>query len=1150
MPITLKKIAYWGFAVAALIAALMSLVISFLDWNQYRDTLSDLASQQLDLRVELAGNVSVALFPRPSVSAETVRIAPMGQGNSDIIATADKISLRLGVASILKGQLAIQTLVLEGLDLALEQNASGAWVIRGWPAGDGRTAIDLNRLDIENGRLSLAPLGEAVRIVEKLNLRLTGALPSGPLSWDGNLTLDGQELETSGRLKPVLGLEEVSIKAEVAFAKSTLSASGRLGTGGDLTARLRVEGAQLGAAYSVLVSVATADADGSVINGAIPDIPYSLDLQLDIGGGIGRIVSRQLKLADTHGRLDLTIARKAGTSHIAGSLSLGVIDVDMWREAIPVASENAQEKASAAISTHPKISGALDVTVEGVRMNSGLGQRVDAVVSFGRNGPEITSMQALLPGATSLSLMGKMGATDAKAKVRVEVGNIMDLAEWVGMEMPAVIPPGRLSTASAKAVLVYHDDVWALTDLEGVLDTSKISGELSGDMESLVPSQARLEIDAANLDIFTVDRHEADAPLVQVPDGIDIGLDISVASLHGFDANLGKARFVGTLKPNILDVDFLSLEHKSGSLRIEGSLANEGEDVAVELTADFRAWGMQLSRFFAPEIHGYLLATNMEVLDGTASVAGVFSRMRLGLDAEAKGRSFSLSGEIGFPKNRLTFVNLQGALKHDNLAGAARFAGYGAFKQLPTQITYSLSKPATGSPFEAKIGGDLAGGKIQAEVSHFDGFERVSFSYDHENMGQLARTTGRVFPGFDTREGVRAEMSAEHTGEGWTIVIPSLKNGDRSVSGAFSVADNNRFEGVLNISKISIVSETARPSRRMDDTASERPNWFASYLHQLANYAGNLKLVLTDVQIAGQHVDAPAATFAVGDGIARLSLGAGMTINRQAATLDMDATLEEAVPFVVKSNFSGLEVASLLASEGVGELVTSSVAGTLDLKGNMADVNGFWGTLSGSGSFTGSAGQLKFLSVAGLASQIQTAQSGRGFLSEIGALLRRGETPFTALESRFTIDGGVALVENAKAVGDWGALSLDGQINLADRFVSLKGALALTNPPDVPAIPVQYEGPFEGPNVNWTSRIFERFVIAGIERRMRTQLFQDMEVRQNESGRIPQNPGLAVFSRAFGLLTQLKADQAEEKRKADEARRKAAEAANDSGTGP
>ena len=185
MPVTLKKIAYWGFAVAVLIAAAMSLVISFLDWNQYRDTLSDLASRQLDLRVELAGNVSVALFPRPSVSAETVRIAPLGQGNSDIIATADKISLRLGVASILKGQLAIQALVLEGLDLALEQNASGAWVIRGWPEGDGRTAIDLSRLDIENGRLSLAPLGEEVRTVERLNLHLTGALPSGIASADG-----------------------------------------------------------------------------------------------------------------------------------------------------------------------------------------------------------------------------------------------------------------------------------------------------------------------------------------------------------------------------------------------------------------------------------------------------------------------------------------------------------------------------------------------------------------------------------------------------------------------------------------------------------------------------------------------------------------------------------------------------------------------------------------------------------------------------------------------------------------------------------------------------------------------------------------------------------------------------------------------------
>lgn len=1141
MSIALKKILYWGMALAALAAVSLSLVISFLDWNQYRDTLSDLASRQLDLRVELAGNVSVALFPRPSISAETVRIAPMGEENSDIIATADKISLRLGVSSMLKGQLAIQALVLEGLNLALEQKQSGSWVIRGWPENSGDTVIDLNRLDVENGRLSLTPFGGTQHRIESLNLKLAGALPTGPLTWGGDLALNGQALQTNGRLKPISGRDETSLKVDVSFADNKLSASGRVGDNGDIAARLRFDGAQLGSAYSAIASVLNAGTGAD--KGSIPNIPYTADLQLDVNRGIGRIVSRQLELADTHGRLDITVARKASTSHLAGSLSLGVIDVDHWLGAMPGEGNAGREEASALASNKQKISGALDVTIEGVRMNGGLGQRVDAVVAFGPSGPSVTSLQALLPGATSLSLVGSLNATDAEAKVRVEVGNIVDLAAWVGTEMPAAMPPGRLSTASASGVLVYHDNVWALTNLEGLLDTSRVKGEISGSAESLVPSQLKLEIDTADLGIFSAGQSEGDVPFIRVPDGPDVGLDITVNRLHGFDGTLGKVRFVGTLKPNVLDVDFLSLDHGDGSLRIEGSLANEGDDVAVELTADFQQWGMQLSRFFAPEIHRYLLATNMETLDGTASVAGVFSKMRLGLDAEANGQNFSLSGEIGFPKNRLTFVNLQGALKHDDLAGAVRMAGYGDFRKLPTQITYSLSKAETGKPFEAKIGGDLAGGKIQADVRHFDGFERVSFSYDHENMGELANVTGRFFAGFDLNEGVRAALELERQTAGWTVSVPSIKNGDRAISGTVNITDARQFSGALTVANVSLTSVSSLESGSVGDQR------FSRYLQILSGYAGDLDLVLSNVTIAGQNIDAPAARLNVGDGIARLAMGPEMTLNQQPASLDMDATLEASVPFTAKTSFSALALAPFLASEGIGGLVTSSVEGTLDLKGDLAAESGFWRSVSGSGNFKGTAGQLKFLSVTGLANQIQTASSGRGFLADVGGLLRHGETAFSELESRFSIDGGVALVETATAAGDWGGLSLDGQVNLADRFVSLKGSLELSSPPEVPPIPVQIEGPFAGPSVNWTSRIFESFVIAAIERRTRTQLFQDMEARQKATGEAPQNPGLAVFSRAFGLLSQLKADQERKKRAEEEARRKADQAPADKGAG-
>eukprot|EP00657_Telonema_sp_P-1_P010444 TRINITY_DN488_c0_g1_i3.p1 TRINITY_DN488_c0_g1~~TRINITY_DN488_c0_g1_i3.p1 ORF type:complete len:168 (+),score=44.99 TRINITY_DN488_c0_g1_i3:173-676(+) len=119
-------------------------------------------------------------------------------------------------------------------------------------------------------------------------------------------------------------------------------------------------------------------------------------------------------------------------------------------------------------------------------------------------------------------------------------------------------------------------------------------------------------------------------------------------------------------------------------------------------------------------------------------------------------------------------------------------------------------------------------------------------------------------------------------------------------------------------------------------------------------------------------------------------------------------------------------------------------------------------------------------------------------------------------------DGGVALVETLSASGPWGALSLDGQVNFSESLMDLKGQLNLTSPQDAPVIPVKYSGSLNNPSTNWTSRALESFVIAGIERRIRTSLFKEQENREATTGEAANNPAGEVFSRAFGFLNNLK----------------------------
>ena len=1148
-PKPLKKILYWTISALALGLVILSVLISYLDWNRYRETLSDIASAQMNMQVELAGNVTVSLTPRPSISAETVRIAPRGQGSGGIVATADKISIRLGVASFLKGRIAVQGLVLEGLSAALDETPTGIWRVRGWPETSGEASVDLTRIDIRNGKLILQPYGSIMRKAEQINLQFKGTLPTGPMNWDGSFILDGQAVETSGRLKPVLLRDEVSIKADIKLAESNIAVSGRIATNGDMTARLRLDGPRLGDVYSA-ANTLTASGPGAR---QVPNIPYEFDLQLDVNGGIAKLVSRQLQLAETRGRLDLTIARKAGMNHLAGSLSLGVIDVDAWQAALPTASvADRQPSQLSPKASHMALSGAVDVTVEGIRMNGGLGQRIDAVVALRPEGPVITSLQALLPGAATLSVSGDLHADFGEARLRIAVGDVGDLADWAGLDLPDTIPEGRLSTASATATLMYQGDQWMVSELEGLLDTSKIYGALSGVRGNLVPTHVKVKLDQLDLDIFAanaaLDKSEANLvldkstgkpseqgsrALVRVPENVDMTLDITANVLHGFKATLGHARFVGALKSGKLDIDFLTLEQGDSSLKIEGSLANDGDDVALALQADFTKWGMHIGRYFIPELQAYLLAADMDTLDGKASATGTYSKMRLGFDASTQDNLISLSGEIGFPKNRLTFVELQGALKHSNLAGVARLGGYGDFKNLPAQLTYALSKEGQGRALDIKLGGDFADGKMQAEIRDLDGLQRLKVTYDHKNVALLEEEIGRDLDGLDPSKGLRAEIEALRGDEGWTITIPSIKNGDRALSGTLIVSDDHRFSGALDVAEI-MLAVGAR-------AAAEGESRTGAYLRALGDYAGTIALNLKNISLVGQQINAPSARLSVGDGSARLTFGPEATLNLKPVDFLFGATLEKAVPFTLETKFEAFNFAGLFASEGVPSLVQSSVKGQVSLKGKLGDTKSVIATLGGEGNIEGAAGQLRFLSVGGILSTMQTARSGRRFLSSVGDLLRTGETPFATLNGKFSIDSGVMLVETAKASADWGSLTLDGQINLPDRFLALSGALKLINPPDTPALDVRYEGPFEGASAKWVSRSFERFVIAGIERRLRNELFQEMETRQAKSGKAPGNPGLAVFTRAFGMLTQLKSAQAAKKKAEQEARRKAEE---------
>jgi len=1120
---TAKKIFYWVLGVLAFSVAGLSVALSFLDWNSYRDTLSELASDQMGMKVELAGNVSVALFPRPNVSAETVRISPLSEGFSEPVATAEKISLRLGFSGILEGRVAIQGLALEGMTVALEEDSLGNWRLRGWPAGDegSDSAVDIARLDIVNGAVSLTPFGAETRQIQNINVKLRGSLPTGPLTWDGALVYAGEAIQSSGRLKAVRGRDEVSLKSDILLAGAKLQFSGRYGSFDDFIGRVQVEGRELSGFVSSLTAIL-----GGAQGAAIPEIPFGIDVQLEKKKGLLRAESKDIQLGSTRGRADITLAQQGTANHIAGTLALGVIDLEEWAYAKEAAASEGELQHGAAQAVSAPITGALDVTVEGIKTSTGVGQRVDAEISFLKAGPALTRFQALLPGAASLRFDGELGARNGKGTLAFEIGNLPDLLKWGGTKLPDSVPAGRLATASGKGMLDFSGGVWAVREIAALVDTTEVSGEISGEENSLLPSHVKLVL--SHLSLPELAQGEGGDSAFYIPENNDLSLDLRVKSLSGFNASLGEGRFVGSLQNGVLTIDHLRLQKGRESLQLEGRLAGSGNAFSGEIGADFEAWRMPIAKYLLPALGRHLVNLRAEAVTGSLSLTGDTGRMRVNFDAVSGTEEITLNGEIGFENKDLSLVSLQGGMKHSNLAGLARSLNIADYKRLPAQLTFTVGKESRQAPMVTTLAGNLAGGKLQSEIALTGENTRVSLTFDHERVRGLERMLGSPLTALDPASGLALNILYSFTQEGdKSLQIQELRNGTRSMAGMADVGADQRVSGDFALSGLSLFTRSSPTSTDEQITADE----LRQILSGFAGYTGRIGLNLKDISLSGQVLNAPAAALTFG--AARLELTAGEGARLNAAPLKARASIGLADTYEYELAFAADEVAltPFLEAQKIATILSAKGRSELKLKGNLAEGESVWASAVGTGSFSGSAGKLSFLNVAGLQQSMASASSGRAFLQTVGGLLRSGETPISSLEGKVSLVGGVLLVEEAKASGAWGRLGLDGQINMADRLLNIKGKLALTTPQDVPEIPVSYNGSFDAPNAQWSSRLFERFVLSTIERRVRAGLFDALEARERESGKVGESPGVAVFSRALGLLESLK--KAQEQKKAE-----------------
>ena len=222
MSIWKSPIVYVGILIVLMVGGLV-LGPLFVDWNGYRRDLEGWASRLTGREVEIKGDVSVTLFPWPSLAIEGLRIANPPQASMEDLFRAQSVEADLLLGPLLSGQLTVSAITITRPFIGLEKMPDGSAGFAITPASDASLPanISFENITIQQGTILVSDEQSLTR-QEFTGLDGTISAPAlrGPWKFRGEVTSpigrlslslataeiqDGEPLKFSTRIRPASG---------------------------------------------------------------------------------------------------------------------------------------------------------------------------------------------------------------------------------------------------------------------------------------------------------------------------------------------------------------------------------------------------------------------------------------------------------------------------------------------------------------------------------------------------------------------------------------------------------------------------------------------------------------------------------------------------------------------------------------------------------------------------------------------------------------------------------------------------------------------------------------------------------------------------------------------------------------------------------
>ncbi len=1123
--VQIVSIALLGILVLLVSGALV--IPSFLNWNQYRSEIEQVAGNATGRDVQVTGDISLTLLPTPAMEARDVTVANIPGGSQPEMARLERLDVRVALWPLLAGKVKIEKIVLVNPVILLERLESGQG---NWQSAEdhvGNTTaqstsfgdIRLDKFLVEGGQLTFInhQTGDERRL-GNLSMLVSAESLQGPFRASGNMHMEnvpvGFELSV-GEMKTG-AKTPASLSLNFSQSRSSMRVNGFLSHDDLVFLEGKLDG-QGDNFVGLLNSIGIMSGVDSLMQ--LDGTPGSFSIETAIAASAETLKLDDLdfRVGDTKGNGRIAVVLGEAT-RVDAMLSLNSLALDTFL----VADDKAQGEPMdvealaqyLAFDIPATFSGKLDLTVNAAKYRDGLVRQLVLRASAAEGKVVLERFSALAPGGSDYVLVGELTSKEGKSRfdghLKGTSTSLRALFDWLDIT-PENIPADRLANFAVESTVSLTPELLQIYGITAKLDTTEIRGGFVYALRNRPSVSVDLGIDRLDIDAYL-------APGTGDDDLSAGGGSFAeqLATLGDFDANIllkldqfiyNKGRGTGgeldaRLVGGVLFLNKLRIEDYAGArLDVDGKISGLGEKPSLSL--NYGAAANDLTRF--ARYMAFDLPARGERLgrfEAKGKVGGTLAIMDV-------SNSFRLGATAG---------TISGTIKTDDMRGKLGLKSYGltvdignpSLSALINQFDMALAAPAAKDDRAARVSGlimgnmtaldmnltaELAGGsvKIDGEAIGMDSDPSCNLKIAATSPDTVAfvRGLGADYQPSDRQLGALA-FNASVNGSAKRIAFQNMSGnfGPMSFSGSATLDRSGKIPKLVGTATAGdipldrLMSGSDGGLSKGTEGTDPRKRWSKEPIDPSPLKKMDAEIAVSATSLTTQEYRFQSPKFALvleGGNLGIRDLTGKLFGGDVAITAAFSGS--EKIPALaldVSISNASLEQA-LKQMAGINPATTSfSLKGSFKAAGkSQFDMIS---SLSGGATLTTSPGIVHGINLPKLSRNISDAKGLDGFIKAMGSALSGGDTAFKAFDAKIAADKGVIRLADTRVNLDAGLAQLAATVNLPQWRIDSGGKMMLSDHPKAPPIGVNVAGLVDNPKISYDTRPLQKFVGAELAR--------------------------------------------------------------------